>query len=101
MRKPRKIIQLICTDCGVAFDAKAKHNLRCEKCKKAWANQQSKNYKDRNRLQTQTVKRVETRPKMSIREVIRAMEKYNKIHKTHYTYGQFVALMEGGKIIVE
>ena len=98
MRKPRKIIQLICTDCGVTFEAKAKHRLRCDACRKAWANQQSKNYRDRNRMQVQTVKRVKTRPMMSIREVIRAMEKYNKENYTHYTYGQFVALMEEGKI---
>lgn len=101
MRKPRKTIKVICRDCGITFDAKARSNLRCEKCKKAWANRQSKNYKERNRVKIQESRRVITRPKMSIREVIRAMEKYNKIHKTHYTYGQFVALMEGGKIYVE
>ena len=98
MRKPRKIIQLICTDCGVTFDAKAKHNLRCDACKKAWANQQSKNYRDRCLMKTKTIQRVKIRPRMSIREVIKVMEKYNKEHHTHYTYGQFVALMESGKI---
>lgn len=99
MRKPRKTIKVICRDCGITFDAKARSNLRCEKCKKAWANQQSKNNKGRKRLQTQTVKRVKTRPKMSIREVLIALEKYNREHKTHLSYGQFVALMEGGRII--
>ena len=49
-------------------------------------------------MKTKTVQRVKTRPKMSIREVIKAMEKYNKENYTHYTYGQFVALMEEGKI---
>lgn len=50
---------------------------------------------------TDRVQQIKTHPRMSIREVIKVMEKYNKIHKTHYTYGQFVALMEGGKIYVE
>jgi tRNA(Ile2) C34 agmatinyltransferase TiaS len=97
MRKPRKIIQLICTDCGVTFEAKAKHNLRCDACRKAWANEQNKRYRDRNRIQTQAVL-YKTRPKMSIREVIRAMEKYNRENHTHLTYGQYVMLMESGKL---
>lgn len=101
MSKPRRTIKVICQDCGITFDAKARSNLRCEKCKKAWANWQSKNCKYRSRLQAQTLKRGTTRPKMSIREVVKAIEKHNKIHNTRYTYGKFVALMEGGKIYVE
>ena len=99
MSKPRRTIKVICQDCGITFDAKARSNLRCENCKKAWAKQQSKNCKYRNQLKT--VKQVKARPNMSIREVVKAMEKYNKIHNTRYTYGRFVALMEGGKIYVE
>lgn len=101
MSKPRRTIKVKCIDCGKVHEAKAKSNLRCDECRKAWANRQSKNYKDRKWLQTQTVKRGTTRPKMSIREVVKAIEKHNKIHNTRYTYGQFVALMEGGKIYVE
>lgn len=98
MSKPRKTIKVKCIDCGKVHEAKAKSNLRCDECRKDWANWQNKNYKDRKRLQTQTAKRVKTRPKMSIKEVIRAMEKYNREHKTHFSYGQFVQKMESGHL---
>ena len=98
MRKPRKIIKVKCINCGVTFNAKSQGNLRCDECRKEWARQQSRNYRDRNRVQTEMVKQVKIRPRMSIREVIRVMEKYNRENHTHYTYGQFVALMEGGKL---
>ena len=81
MSKPRRTIKVICQDCGITFDAKTRSKLRCEKCKKAWANRQSQNYKYRNQLKT--VKQVKARPNMSIRDVVKAMEKYNKIHNTH------------------
>ena len=97
MTKPRRTIKVICQDCGITFDAKARSNLRCEKCKKAWAKRQSRNYKDRNRVKLKT-KIYRTRPSMSIREVIRAMEKYNREHNTYLSYGQFVQKMEAGKI---
>ena len=41
MSKPRRTIKVICQDCGITFDAKALSNLRCKKCKKAWANKEN------------------------------------------------------------
>ena len=99
MRKPRKIIKVKCINCGVTFDAKSQGNLRCDECRKEWARQQSKNYRDKCRSKAEkTIQRVKIRPRMSIREVIKAIEKYNRENHTHLTYGQFVMLMESGKI---
>lgn len=100
VHKPRRPIQVQCIDCPTIFTAYSSKALRCEECRKAAkrtmdAKSQAK-YRQANYNPTRT--KATKVPKMSIREVIVAMERYNKAHKTRYTYGQFVALMEGGKI---
>ncbi len=72
-----------CRCCGV----KLKENEReycSEKClfigEKLWAKQR---------------KRLKIAYECSINQKIREIESYNKSHKTNYSYGQYVALIEG------
>ena len=91
--KPRRPIHLQCVDCPAIFTAYNSNALRCPECREAAKlKQQRQHYR-----QEAEVKRKKY-PKMSIKEVLIALEKYNREHKTHLSYGQFVQQMEAGKI---
>ncbi len=94
----RKPIEKTCIDCGEVFIAYGNKALRCLECRKVKQLKQVKAYQENKRQQKkpQPKKKYIYRPKLTIREVLRALEKYNKEHKTHISYGQFVALMEKG-----
>lgn len=84
----------VCADCGTEFFNTSKRALRCEECRKQ---------RDRDRAKRSYIKRKVKREKLpskSIRQITRELEKYNKEHGTHYTYGQFVSLLHNKKIIL-
>jgi predicted ATP-dependent serine protease len=97
IKKERKPIHLHCVDCLRGFVAYNGNALRCPECRKSNAIQQQRELRAMQKAKAE-YSRKGSNPKMSIGEVIKAMERYNKAHHTHYTYGQFVSLMEGGKI---
>ena len=97
--KPREKVQVVCVDCGHTFTAKTKRALRCEECRQTHL----RNYKAANQARYRSLNYSKNKarrkaPPRSICEVLREMERYNKAHNTHYTYGQYVSLMETGKI---
>ena len=96
MRKPRRTFTKNCIVCGKEMLVKSNAALRCAECQKEHARQYTQNHRDRVKVENERKNR--PRIRMSIREVIKAMEKYNRENHTHHTYGQFVALMESGKI---
>lgn len=102
VHKPRRPIQVQCIDCPTIFTAYSSKALRCEECRAAHLRRNKAAAQARYRSTNYvSAKAKKTTPHLTIGEVLKAMERYNKEHNTHYTYGQFVALMEGGKIIVE
>lgn len=88
IKKERKPIHLNCVDCGAVFTAFNSNALRCPKCRAAHKNQEHKEYQasQRARARSSTIK-----PNMSVGEVLKAMERYNKAHGTHLSYGKFVS----------
>ena len=98
VKREPKPIEVKCIDCGEVFIAYSNKALRCEECRKVKARQQSKRSMEylRQYKKPQGKKKKIIKPAMTMRETIAAMERYNKEHNTHLTYGQFVLLMEKG-----
>lgn len=99
VHKPRKPIQVICVDCGCEVTAYSTKALRCDECRAAHlrrskAVSQAK-YRSTNYIKAKAKK---TTPHLTIGEVLKAMERYNKEHGTHLSYGQFVQKMESGHL---
>ena len=100
VKKEPKPIQKTCIDCNEIFIAYGHKAMRCPECRKIKQRQQSKKSMEylRQYKKPQGKKKKIIKPAMTMRETIAAMERYNKEHNTHLTYGKFIALMEGGKL---
>ena len=95
----RVLQEIICVDCGKVVTAYNKTRQRCPECALIRRKETHKEWMESTKKPRQKKpKAVKMKPPMTIGEVIKAMEKYNKEHKTHYTYGQYVSLMEGGRL---
>ena len=94
-KKQRKPIDVTCIDCGCTFKALTRKALRCEACKKNIMYQYRKRKRAWERELNRKNELPHLRPKMSIAEVLKEQEKYNKEHKTHISYGRFVLMLEG------
>lgn len=84
-----------CKLCGEVFKTDKRKVYICERCKNR---KKPKSVKPKP-----TIKKITRRKKVrdldiSIDEMLRRLEKYNKKHGTVYTYGQFVGLIYTGKI---
>jgi hypothetical protein len=79
-----------CIDCGKEFTAKAHNAKRCKECIIIHDRERKrKNYKrKKNSLKTCN------KPKMSINDILRQLNRYNKRHKTCLTYGQFIQIKD-------
>ena len=88
VRKEPKPISVECIDCGEVFTAFSRRALRCEKCRELAKKKTSAEWMKDSRS-VQPKRKPKTHPKMSIREVLKAMDKYNKEHGTHLTYGKY------------
>ena len=97
----KKEIKKTCIDCKCEFIAYGSQALRCPECKKEHLRRSKAASQSWYRsVEYKKAKAKKKPPKMTIREILKEMDKYNKKHKTHYTYGKFVALLEGGEIDV-
>lgn len=85
-----------CIWCGALFEAKSTKRLYCDDCKKAARLKSIKKCKSR----AQKVKRL-GKPTLSLKKVLSLQEQYNRENNTRHSYGQFVALLEQGKIKTE
>ena len=85
-----KEYEIICLDCGIPFIAHSTQALRCPECK-------AKHKRAMSRVGYRPLSKA---AKMSIKEVLKALKKYNQEHGTRYEYGEFVSLMERGVIDV-
>lgn len=99
--KTLKPIEVICVDCNTSFIAYTKKAKRCEVCRvrrkkeltKEWHKRESKSC----RCVESHLKKAKEKPKKTMKEVLRAMEKYNKEHGTCLSYGQYIQMCEGVK----
>ena len=91
----RKPVEVICVDCGCTFTAFSRGALRCAECKiehkRRTAATGMASYRNGKKQKPYKVKK-------TIREVIVELERYNKEHGTHLSYGQFVQKMEAGEV---
>jgi tRNA(Ile2) C34 agmatinyltransferase TiaS len=94
----RKEYQLICVDCGGDFTAYSTKGLRCPDCKadhlrRSKAAAQAR-YRSTNYVSPKARK---MSPHLSIDEVLRQMETYNKENGKNLSYGEFVQILEGAR----
>jgi tRNA(Ile2) C34 agmatinyltransferase TiaS len=94
VKKSRKPIEKTCIECGQLFIAYGHKALRCPECRKKVAREQIKDSKS-HWLRTRKSKKATYRPPMTISEVLKELEMYNKVHGTRLSYGQFVLILEG------
>ena len=91
VKKEPKPVEITCIDCGVVFIAYSNKALRCEKCRKIAKRKTNAQWMAKSRNGVNLIY-----PKMTIREVLRELEIYNKENGTHLSYGQFIAIMGKG-----
>lgn len=95
MGAERKTIELLCVDCGCIFLAKTSAALRCPECREErlrFLSLKSKMKKKNIKLQQEYKKNHPT--KMSLGDVLKAMDEYNRKHNTFISYGKFIQMME-------
>ena len=92
MPKQRRTLKT-CTICGGEFMGgySAKY---CEYCR-AHASKRSEPKVREGRPQVITLKKKKQNSGKGIREIVAELEAYNREHGTHYTYGQYIELIEG------
>ena len=97
VRKPSKPVELTCVDCKKTFIAYSRSALRCSECKQ--------DHLRRIKVAAQAVYRSpayinakgkKKPPKMSLREVLKELESYNKENNTCLSYGEFVTMLDKG-----
>ena len=102
VKKPRQPIEVICIDCGCTYIAYSTAARRCPECNLKHRRKCRQEYAESNKKeQTKPPSKPKSKPRHKpkpMSQVLKEMETYNKEHKTHYTYGQFVLLVEGGKL---
>lgn len=95
----RKEHHLNCIDCGREFIAYSSKGLRCDECRTEHLRRRKAahqaTYRSTNYAKAKARKKM---PPLSIKEVLRRMERYNKENGTHLSYGQYVQRMESGKL---
>ena len=98
MSKPRKPVEVTCFDCGCTFIAKSSRALRCTKCRVKAKRETSKMWMESQRRGYRRENYPKICPKLTIGEVLRKQEEYNKAHRKNLSYGQFVLILEKGAI---
>ena len=86
------MIEKKCTQCGSVFKTEKEHIRLCPDCKIANKNYaiaiRNQRFKEGNKKPKKKEK-PKTKPRLSLIEATRLIEKYNREHKTCYTYGTF------------
>lgn len=82
----------MCKDCGKGFETESKNKSFCDDCVKRRKRERWQRKNEENKKPKFSTK------KLSIREVVKMLDKYNKKHNTNYSYGYFVYLLENEKI---
>ena len=96
VRKEPKQVTLKCEVCGNDFFAFARNALYCsDNCRKKAVNLRKCNYSKENYAAPK--RRIPRRPAQTIAQVMRELDEYNTKNKTSLTYGQYVAMVEGGR----
>ena len=92
----RKMLTLICKDCGRVFEWPNPNKRFCPACAGMREKKRNHEYKEKQK----SLKFKKTPINYSISEIVRMLEKYNRENKTRYTYGQFSELVRAGTIKV-
>jgi len=87
----------VCKHCKKAFKSETRKGYVCKECKKA-----NKRKLDRERQKEQKTPTKERKRKfktdISLFDMVKIIEAYNRTHGTKYTYGKFVSALERGEI---
>ena len=85
-----------CVHCGKLFRNDKKYGTVCPDCTRERKREQNRSYKAAAREREKN----KQSPAITILEMARKIEKYNREHKTNYTYGQFMDKVSKGEIII-
>lgn len=95
----KTLYTLKCKGCGELFEWTSKNKRVCPTCDEIREERKKERKREKYRsVKLEKAKQKKTSIDFSITELVRIMEKYNREHKTKYTYGQFVELLRCGKI---
>lgn len=91
-----KIFNVTCERCGIEFQHTNCRKKYCEPCREIIK-------RERNRKHMQTKRHPEKNQTFNIplRKVIYLLERYNTKHKTHYSYGNFIKMLNTGEIQID
>lgn len=81
-----------CSICGTRFETAGTTAKYCPKCR-IWKRHEA-NVKNSEARRKRATRRTE---KVSINDVLRELDEYNRHHGTCYTYGQYMALRYSGR----
>ena len=95
---PKPLIEISCEDCATVFLAKSKRKRRCPECEllrrkethKAWM----ESTKSNNTPRTKKAPRRRFGDNKDVHPILRELNRYNREHGTHLSYGQYVLLMK-------
>lgn len=90
--------KIICESCGIEIDKKCHNQKYCTDCRVEMNNLKSA----KQRAQRKVIKEYNTKPRKTVdtlEEKCKEISRYNKEHNTHYSYGEYTALVRLGKIV--
>jgi len=89
--RTKDLFEKTCRTCGQIFRTDKARAYVCPICQRKTANDNLKSYRKKAKDKSKI-------PAISITEMTRIIENYNREHKTRYTYGQFCAKVNSGEI---
>lgn len=99
MMASKELYNKVCGKCKRVFTTDKQRATFCPSCK-------AERKKAADKKQQEQYKKLKKKAKafhvdIPLLEYTAIIEKYNREHKTHYTYGQFTMLLHNGKIEIE
>lgn len=88
--KSRKTYEKTCVVCGKKYISHSALAMYCPPCRQKVLIQQTKDSAKRIRAREEVKAQIETKKKTELRDIVMEAE------KLHLTYGQYVAMSEGG-----
>lgn len=109
MLRSKDLYQKKCKDCNLIFRTDNDKVTVCPSCKQKAQREYQKAYRESHkkeikeyRARFKKIRKTALKNNITIniplREFTAIIERYNKKHKTHYTYGRFVSLVHSGVI---
>ncbi len=94
MLRAKDLFEKTCKHCGLIFETDKARAYVCPTCQKKTKAKNQVSFK--KEVESKTKKKES--PAVTILEMAKKIENYNREHKTNYSYGQYMELVNSGKI---